>query len=118
MSNVRVSPSVTIRPRSSAIVAAAITPWPDIAANPSASMNSRPACAPGETGSVSSAAHMSVCPRGSSTTARRSWSPWRRIESRFCAIVFPATRGAPSTIEAQRLAADVGVDRSDHLNHL
>jgi hypothetical protein len=61
-------------------------------------MNSTPACAPGETGSVSSAPYMSAWPRGSSINARRRWSACRRIHSRFSSIVRPEGRGMPSTM--------------------
>src|SRR5438132_11189068 len=61
-------------------------------------MNRTPAWDPGATGSVRMAPHMSVCPRGSSSSARRHWSAWRTSQSRFSSIVRPRGEGKPSTI--------------------
>jgi hypothetical protein len=58
-------------PRSIAIVTTAMTPWPHIVLNPSLCMNRTPASESERSGSVSSAPYMSVCPRGSSISARR-----------------------------------------------
>ena len=70
-SSTSVGPPGQIRSRSIAMVVTAMTPWPHIVLQPSLCMNSTPACAPGVTGSVSSAPYMSAWPRGSSMSERR-----------------------------------------------
>ncbi len=93
----RAAPASHIRPRSTAMVVTAITPWPHIVLHPSLCMNSTPACAPGVTGSVSSAPYMSACPRGSSMMARRRWSRCLAAQARLASMVAPSGVGRPST---------------------
>jgi hypothetical protein len=59
---------------------------------------STPASASADTGSVSTAPHMSAWPRGSSINARRIESACRLTHARFSIIVRPFGAGYPSTM--------------------
>src|SRR5438874_2435250 len=70
---------------------------PDSCGKPPACTERTPACACGDTGSVSSAPCIPPCPRGSSISRRRSSSPCFLSHASLSPIVRPATEGPPPT---------------------